>query len=159
MLRQLLSIPSVFMTSHIRIPSFPINLWIQSRNGVYMSPNSQRVRHYRAHLLHKSHDRPKELDSKVFDCAGSAIHELADYQAVKTMLNGCSQLSPQDMHEQRELKRTVCRITEKQYGHCDFRAISENIASAKDCRARQASHVRPTYIRKTEGHGNGLFAT
>jgi tetratricopeptide (TPR) repeat protein len=112
-----------------------------------------------ASLLYQPDDKSKELDCKAFYRAGRAMYELADYQAAKAMFDRCLQLLPQDTDGLRELKRTVCRITEEQHGHFDFKAMSENITSTKDFRAKQASYVRRTEIRQTEDRGKGLFAT
>jgi tetratricopeptide (TPR) repeat protein len=122
--------------------------------GLYDAANTDAL----ASLLHQSDDRSKELDSKAFYRAGRAMYELADYQAAKTMYNRCLQLSPQDSDGLRELKRTVCRITEEQYGNFDFTAMSKSITSTNSFRAKQTSYVHRTEVRQTEDRGKGLFA-
>jgi tetratricopeptide (TPR) repeat protein len=112
-----------------------------------------------ASLLHRSDDKSKELDCKAFYRAGRALYELADYQAAKTMLDRCLQLSLRDKDGLRELKRTVLRLAEERDGHFDFMAMSENITSTKDFRAKEASYVRRTEIKQTADRGKGLFTT
>jgi len=112
-----------------------------------------------ASLLNQPDDKSKELDSKALYRAGRALYELADYPAAKTMFDRCLRLLPHDTDGLRELKRTVCRITEEQTGHFDFLAMSKNITFTKDFRAKQANYVRRTEVRQTEDRGRGLFAT
>lgn len=111
-----------------------------------------------ASLLNQPDDKSKALDIKALYRAGRALYELADYQAAKIMFDQCLQLLPHDTDGLRELKRTICRITEEQSGHFDFLAMSENITSTQDFRAKQASFVRRTEVRQTEDRGKGLFA-
>lgn len=112
-----------------------------------------------ASLLNQPDDKSKELDSKALYRAGRALYELADYQAAKTMFDRCLQVLPHDTDGLRELKHTICRITEEQDGHFDFLAMSKNITTTKDFRAKQASYVRRTEIKQTEDRGKGLFTT
>lgn len=112
-----------------------------------------------ASLLNQTDDKSKELDSKALYRAGRALYELTDYTAARTMFDRCLQLLPQDTDGLRELKRTICRITEEQDGHFDFLAMSKKITSTKDFRAKQASYTCRTEIRQTENRGKGLFTT
>ncbi|KEQ69681.1 SET domain-containing protein, partial [Aureobasidium namibiae CBS 147.97] len=112
-----------------------------------------------ASILNQPDERSRELDSKAFYRAGSALYELADYPAAKIMFDRCLRLTPQDVDGLRELKRTVSRISEEQNGYFDFLAMSENITYTKNFRAKQASYVRRTEVRQTKDRGKGLFAT
>ena len=123
--------------------------------GVYDAAKTDAL----ASLLNQPDDKSKELDSKALYRAGRALYELADYQAAKTMFDRCLQVLPHDTDGLRELKHTICRITEEQDGHFDFLAMSKNITTTKDFRAKQASYVRRTEIKQTEDRGKGLFTT
>ncbi|KAH0370186.1 SET domain-containing protein, partial [Aureobasidium melanogenum] len=103
--------------------------------------------------------RVESKHGKALYRAGRAAYELHDYKFAQDMFQQVLDLLPSDQDGLRELKRTELRIQEAENGVFDFPAMLKKISETADYHSEQASYLRRTSIRNTDGSSKGLFAT
>lgn len=99
------------------------------------------------------------LNGKALFRKAQVLHAFQKYRESSDLLKILCKEQPTNSAASTLLKQTIFRITEKEKGIYDYRAMQKSAITSRAPCLDHATYVGPISVRSTSAHGRGVFTT